>query len=207
MRFRFIKIVMFINMYAVASVMFMNMCTVASAFADEKMGRFFLEPEVGYALAGALGSPADSFSGFDVGGRLGVNLGKLMIGGSVKYLPSVSYISNGTTTALSPSPTLLNYGAFLGLNLGRLRLWGGYNFSDAINNFSFVGETFGVTGTSFFGGLGYRIGSMLSLNAEVIFPSYTKETGSADGLIPAGALSPTQSGHYLVLSLSLPLRF
>src|SRR5690606_18675422 len=84
-------------MFLILSVM-----TTSLVHAEEKKGRFFIEPEVGYGFSGSLNvvdsTAQDTFSGVNVGGRLGANLGKfLMIGGSMKYLPSMSYVPNGST--------------------------------------------------------------------------------------------------------------
>lgn len=188
---------------SIVTVVTLSLMAISSAYADERMGgRFFLEPEVGYGLAGSLktsGSLADSYSGVDVGGRLGVNLGRVfMLGGSFEYMPSITYTPNGGT-ALTTKPNLMEGGAFAGFEFSRFRIWGGYNFLDSMGNFS------GVTlkGSSFFGGLGYRIFSKVSLNAQAFFQTYTKATvgGVSD------ALAANETGSHYLLSLSIPLRF
>src|SRR5437868_5759669 len=90
-----------------------------SVFADEKGGHFFIEPDVGYGLSGSLksaGTSVSSFSGLSVGGRAGIKIAKvIMIGPSIKYLPSLSYKAEGSTTNASPNPTLMTIGGFIGI--------------------------------------------------------------------------------------------
>ncbi len=194
----------------------MAVASISSAFAEDKMGRVFIEPDVGYALAGSMGSsgaPADSFKGLSVGGRAGVRLGSVfMIGPSFKYLPSISYTPNGATTALSTNPKAMTLGGFAGLSFPRIRIWGGYNFMDSLENFAISDPTLGdgvlkIKGSSIFFGAGIRVVGPISINGEYVIPSYTKYTGTIAGIALDDTFATKVTGKYVVVSISAPISF
>jgi hypothetical protein len=192
-----------------------------------------VEPYLGYGFLGSVGdksayaanpSLADSYTTLGLGLRANVKfLDMFFAGPDFSYQPGLSLkspVAEKLTYDKTNGGSLMTLGLVAGVQLPMsFRVWVGYNFLDqssstvsssgaAQNLYGNISKTF--NGSSFKVGAGYKVMSLLSLNAEYYFQTYSTQdvTNSGSTNYPSsgkGTKLTDTSGNILVMTVSAPL--
>ncbi len=205
-------------------------------------GAIELEPYAGYGLSGKMtttavggGDGTTSFSNIGAGARLNLKLFNfLFLGPDFSYQMGSSgtySITDASLGALSGNLTkgsLMTVGGVLGFQLPLgIRIWGGYNFMDTNSGTGSISTTVlgqdvsgtftnKYSGTTIKVGAGFKLFSVLRLNAEYYMQTYTKVTSSSDITIGSTTTNNPETttdlsgsdvvkSNVIFLSLSAPL--
>lgn len=208
------------------------------ASTQASAGLIEFEPYAGYGLSGKMTATANSggdgtfnFSNIGAGARLNLKpVNFLFLGPDFSYQMgssgtySVTDANYGALSGNLSKGSLMTVGGVLGFQLPLgIRIWGGYNFMDTNSitqsiSTTVLGQAVSGTSTNKFSGTtikvgaGFKLFSVLRLNAEYYMQTYTKVTTSSElsGVtIPESTTdlsgSDVVKSNLIFLSLSAPL--
>ena len=172
-----------------------GLAMVVMITSSQSWSSVLIEPYGGYqfSVGGKYGSEDTSFSGWGFGGRLGLDLNRIMFGIDYDWMNFDTEFESGGKVETDQT----NFGGLVGFNPAGtgFRFWFEY-FFDVENTYKFSGGNSKFSGNGWGLGFGYKVTDIVALNAE--YRNWTLDETS-DGT-PISDIT----GSAILLTISFP---